>query len=78
MLCITYIVWFVGTPSRVYQSTYRCHMPGKLMGTLPRDKRKAAFIGKAVAKGRNTLKKKTSGDRVSIFSCIMVTIDFIG
>ena len=37
---------------------YKYHVPSKITGTLPRDKKKAAAIGKAVAKGRSTIKKK--------------------
>ena len=51
-----------GNTSKIYQSAYKYHVPSKLGGTLPRDKKKAAVIGKAVAKGKNTLKKKSSNN----------------
>lgn len=53
-----------GSSLKVYQPHKTYHIPSKIAGTLPRDKKKASVIGRAVAKGRTTLKKKVS-DKVS-------------
>ncbi|XP_067946301.1 uncharacterized protein [Watersipora subatra] len=49
-----------GGSNKSHISTYKYHVPSKLNGTLPRDRKKAAILGKAVAKGRTTLTKKST------------------